>query len=253
MGKSNFISELGEYSWVETDDGTQTLYSHYFNEACHSTGGAYEETLFNYVHGCRILSLNKPQIRVFEVGFGTGLGFICTLDEIKKLSTPPFLDFFSCELDGELVAFSLKKLRLDYIHEEIAGVQTITVKNDQYNLSVFIGDIRKNMPVLIANKILMNIDAIYQDAFSPKRNPTLWTFEWFKELYKIAHDDTILSTYSSTKAVWKALIAASWGVEYVSGFHLKKWSTRAYPHGKTSQEVIELLKRSPMEMLRDKL
>ena len=57
-----------------TEDGTFTLESNLFTENCHSTAGAYEETLFNYVNGTEVKKSKQAEIKIFEVGFGLGLG-----------------------------------------------------------------------------------------------------------------------------------------------------------------------------------
>ena len=42
------------YDKIETEDGSMTLYSHLYNEACHSTSGAINETHTHYINGCKI-------------------------------------------------------------------------------------------------------------------------------------------------------------------------------------------------------
>lgn len=51
-------------------------------------------------------------------------------------------------------------------------------------------------------------DFIFLDAFTPKKLPTLWTYEFFKELYRLLDDNGVLVTYSSSVAVRSAMIEA---------------------------------------------
>ncbi len=76
--------------------------------------------------------------------------------------------------------------------------------------------------------------------------------ESIRELRKICQEEAILSTYSSTKAVWKGLMAAGFKVKAVEGYAKKKLSTRASLKGKTDAQVLDWCERSPIEMFRDR-
>lgn len=56
-----------------------------------------------------------------------------------------------------------------------------------------------------AKKINVDIDIIYQDAFSLKKNPLLWTREFFASLKDISSSNVILTTYTKTPQVREAL------------------------------------------------
>jgi tRNA U34 5-methylaminomethyl-2-thiouridine-forming methyltransferase MnmC len=75
------ISPPEGHRFVETEDGSWTLFSEAFQEACHSTTGARAETLLHYIQGCRILEkakIHSPLV-VLEIGFGLGIGLLTTL------------------------------------------------------------------------------------------------------------------------------------------------------------------------------
>jgi tRNA U34 5-methylaminomethyl-2-thiouridine-forming methyltransferase MnmC len=252
---------LGLYTWQETEDGSFTLYSDYFQENCHSVAGAGAETLYNYVEGCQVINRLKQRgnIHIFEIGFATGLGLSTTLEAVSNQNIPDyFIQFTSCELDQKLTEFSLEKLQdqglvMNYHWEEKENFFQGELSQNRGCFTVIIGDIRRELEKWKNSPHFKIVDAIYQDAFSPKRNPTLWTYQWFAQLKSIGHKETILSTYSSTKAVWKAMIKAGWKVEMVKGYGAKKLSTRAYldPHFKVAPELEILLERSPMDALSD--
>ena len=74
-----------------TEDGTFTLENLSFQENCHSTAGAYQETLFNYIQGTEIQKkVHLPEINIFEVGFGLGFGLGCGL-RLRPLAPWPRL------------------------------------------------------------------------------------------------------------------------------------------------------------------
>lgn len=221
---------MKNYKIIETDDGSQTLYSKKYGEACHSTSGAISETKVHYIEGCEILSKDREKVFVLEVGFGVGHGFL----ETQKVC--PNLHFTSFEIDPELV---------EYVFEQNNMIPTkidnrYVLKQDQCTLEVYIGDARENIKLLNHR-----YHAIYQDAFSPKRNPELWTTEWFCELKSIATDDCIMSTYSASSSIRKSMLAAGWKVYKGVKFGPKRSSTRARLSGETDPDILEQLKRSP--------
>lgn len=49
---------------------------------------------------------------------------------------------------------------------------------------------------------------IFLDAFTPKKLPTLWSLEFFKQLYRLLSDNGMLITYSSSATVRGAMLEA---------------------------------------------
>ncbi len=258
------LGSLGPYTFVKTDDGTQTIFSHYFDETCHSSSGAVEETLQNYVFGTEVPSrLQASQMAqhiftILEVGFGAGIGYSATIDALKSRSiSPKGLSFISTELDEKLASFALENLikgqYLQSFEKVIESGLTYfkgLTQEDQI-MKVLIGDARVTIPLWSTPGEKVN--AIYQDPFSPNKNPTLWTVEWFEELKSVSDLDCILSTYSSTKGIWKSMLEAGWRVSETKGFGNKKLSTRAYlnPLKDSSAQIIKWCQDSPLRASRD--
>ncbi len=53
---------------------------------------------------------------------------------------------------------------------------------------------------------------VFQDAFSPKKNPSLWSREYFALLYHLLHTQGIITTYSQSRAVRENAINAGFRV-----------------------------------------
>ena len=80
-------------------------------------------------------------------------------------------------------------------------------KNKKYVLNPYFMDARKAIKLIDSC-----YDLIFLDAFTPTKLPTLWTLDFFKELYLISKDDSILVTYSNSAAVRHAMIDAGYYV-----------------------------------------
>jgi tRNA U34 5-methylaminomethyl-2-thiouridine-forming methyltransferase MnmC len=243
------------HEWVETEDGSFTLFSKAYAEACHSSTGAKTETLLHYVSGCEIEDkIQSPLgLTILEVGFGLGIGFLTTYEVLKKTGKP--WSFISMEIDEELLKWFCHEHR---DHEFLKHLQWKNLKehkfleaqHDGVELVILCGDARKTLP-LYAEAFEPQWNAIYQDAFSPKRNPVLWTVEWFTLLKDFAHPSTVLSTYSSSSAIRKSLLEAGWSLQSGDKFGPKRSSTRARLEGKSDPEILERLERSPVPALQD--
>jgi tRNA U34 5-methylaminomethyl-2-thiouridine-forming methyltransferase MnmC len=230
------------YQLVTTDDGSQTLFSELFNEACHSTAGARAETRFHYIEGCRLSEMLEvfDEIHILEVGFGTGIGWLETREFFRAYPHKK-LKFISLELDVALLEWSVPEAKK-------IGSHTYQLVDMNCELQVLIGDARHTIHSLPANFF----HAIYQDAFSPKRNPTLWTHQWFSDLKRLAHPSCMLATYSASVSIRKSLLQAGWTVYEGPAFAQKRSSTRAKLSGEMSEEFLSKLNTHSISALDDK-
>lgn len=237
-----------------TEDGSHTFFSEAFQEACHSTSGAKAETLLHYLGGCKVkerLEKFNPFV-ILEVGFGLGIGFLTTLEELGESHS---WHFISMEIDQNLLEwFRIQNIEHPFLSKlewkEIDGVEVLEAISPNIKLTILQGDARKTLPCYMKNKDL-KWHAIYQDAFSPKKNPILWTKEWFSFLKAHAHEEVILSTYSASSSIRKSLLAAGWQLKKGDKFGPKRTSTRAILNGNSDEEILLQLERSPVHALSD--
>lgn len=231
--------QMKNYRIVKTDDGSQTYFSKLYNETCHSTSGAIEETKIHYIEGCEISTKIERPLNILEVGFGVGIGFLETL---KAMSEKEF-HFHSFEIDEELISLFAKANNI--LFEKKENIYIYKFSNG--SLTIHLGNARETIKKIKGIKF----HAIYQDAFSPKRNAILWTTEWFKDLKSLSHDSCILSTYSASSSIRKSLIAAGWSLYSGKNFGSKRSSTRARLYGDTEPEILDRLNRSHVEEITD--
>ncbi|WP_408099247.1 tRNA (5-methylaminomethyl-2-thiouridine)(34)-methyltransferase MnmD [Peredibacter sp. HCB2-198] len=242
------------HSLVETQDGSFTLFSEAFQEACHSTTGARAETLLHYVEGCQIknkLGEFFPLV-ILEVGFGLGVGFLTTLEVI---GTDKPWHFISMEIDKNLLEWFRQKFAdHDFLKhltwKKVGDLELLEAESLGCKLTILAGDGRETLPRYVKEQPV-KWHAIYQDAFSPKRNPILWTSEWFQFLKEHADQEVILSTYSASTSIRKSLAASGWKIKKGEKFGPKRTSTRATLTGETDPEIILQMERSPALVLSD--
>ena len=69
---------------IQTDDGSHSLYVPELNEHYHSTKGAIQESKHIFIEA-GLKFLQKAEIKILEIGFGTGLNaFLTYLEGDKK-------------------------------------------------------------------------------------------------------------------------------------------------------------------------
>ncbi len=211
---------------ITTSDGSHTLYVPELNEHYHSTFGAVQESLFIFIeNGCRFCK--SDPLRIFELGFGTGLNALLTAMEA---------------LNGNR--------RIEYTSIEKYPLEDRIT--NQLNYSSFAADDGKNIFKLIHSSpwnefsdICMNFslkkikgdfnterfggyyDLIYFDAFGPDKQPEMWTPEMFGLIAGITAKNGILMTYSAKGEVKRNLRSCGFEVNLLPGPPGKRQITRA--------------------------
>lgn len=244
-------SKLENYEFIQTSDGSFTAHSKIYGETCHSSFGARSETIKHYIEGCEISKACKQFecVNILEVGLGIGVGLFETLKVTKD--HPTF--FVTLEIDEELVKHVIESNQILKLTKKIIDENDFKIyelKNKNLTVHILVGDARFTLErYLLQNPITFH--AIYQDAFSPKKNATLWTKEWFELLYKYAHQQCIMSTYSSSSSIRKAMVKACWKLHPGDKFGKKRSSTRAKVIGDSDAEILIHLENSPVVTLTD--
>jgi len=199
-----------------TEDGSHTLFSPIVNECYHSQHGAIQESEHIFIKA-GWEQCSKEDIRIFEVGFGTGLNAFLTLlkaEEDNKKVHYTALEYYPVE--NEIVE------KLNYFDFLAEGRKADFLKLH----AVSWNKQEKITPYFTLEKIKADFteyepsdshDLFYFDAFSPEKQPEMWTQECFESLYAHANSDAVLVTYCSKGVVRRAMQAAGFKVERLSG------------------------------------
>lgn len=194
---------------VTTKDGSKTLYIKELNENYHSHHGALQEAEFVFIKNGMNL-LNNYEINILELGFGTGLNVLVTINEFLKTDKNHVVNYFSLEKYPVSVAeitelayetlYESEKLKELYrkIHE------TEWEKPVEILPNFFLTKIQCDFFDL-KNIELPKINLVYFDCFGARVQPDLWE----KPLFELVADkmaaNGLLTTYSSKGSVRRIL------------------------------------------------
>lgn len=213
---------------ILTDDGSPTVVSGRYGVTYHSTHGAVQESEHVFLKSGldHLLDSGKTELKIFEMGFGSGLNVWLTMTMPAKDDVA--IDFHTIELspldDEELTGFAeqLAVRELDdfwKIHN-VAWDGGKNRMNSNFTLT-------KYEASLIDFVLPENIDLVYYDAFSPDPQPELWTAEIFLKLFTAMNNGAVLVTYCCKGDVRRAMISVGFEVEKIPGPPGKREMIRA--------------------------
>lgn len=209
-------------------DGSHTVLSRFFNDVTyHSRHGAISESNVVFIDA----GLNyhfprkKEQIRVFEMGFGTGLNAL--LSYIWSISHQVKIQYHTVEahpIDMDVVQ------NLNYA--EILGEKTTfeLLHNLPWDENHTITDsfIFQKYHCHLEDVIVSDlVDVIYYDAFAPSSQPHLWEVPILSKMFHLLDDGGVLVSYCAQGAFKRNLKACGFFVESMPGPPGKREMTRA--------------------------
>ncbi|MCF6309368.1 MAG: hypothetical protein L3J19_02675 [Sulfurimonas sp.] len=219
---NEFNNKLHEM--VLSEDGSYTAYSKEYNEHYHSTkDGALRESLLKHVLPAFKIKKNLDEINILDICFGLGFNTLATIYYHKKNSLTSKLNIYSPELDESLIkalnVFTYPK-EFDELKHIIAElVNKGTYSDENLHVELFLGNAREYIQKF-SNKFTKEtegFDIVYQDAFSPSANPSLWTKEYFSDIKKCMKKDGLLTTYSMALSTRLALYENGFNIYINSG------------------------------------
>ncbi len=219
--------ENSELEVVKTKEGVHTLINNRLNEHYHSMHGSMQESMHVFIkNGLRAVNKNLPEIKILEMGFGTGLNAILTLRENHVLQK--HIHYTTVEAFPLPVSITDKLNYFEYFGNPF---QPFFQKMHACNWfeNVAFGDfiLHKIKSDMIELQLDGGYDLIYYDAFSPTHQPELWTFEVLHKIYEACNKGALLVTHCSKGTVKKTLERIGFKVETLEGALGKKEMVRA--------------------------
>lgn len=199
-----------------TADGSATLYRPDIDEHYHSVKGALAESNYVYIElGWRHTGNNLKPIRVFEVGFGTGLNAALTAYKARKGETET--EYFAIELyplssdvTDALLPMQEPEYKEDFIAVNKAEWDTPDKINPYFSLHKIKGD-------LLTMEVPQNLNVVYFDAFAPEKQPEMWEESVFSKIFNAMSEGGVLTTYCAKGAIRRLLQNIGFTVERLPG------------------------------------
>lgn len=216
-----------------TKDGSSTFFVPELDEHYHSIHGAIQESNHVFIEAGLKYLMEKYQpkiIKVYEVGFGTGLNAFLTAFFIQNTSVK--IEYYA----SEAYPLSLEEIELlNYTDQMEVQQKDLFLKlhatpwNQKTEITPQFSLIKQNE--FLENRIpIGNIDLIYFDAFAPSAQPELWTEAIFENLFNDMSNKGMLVTYCAKGSVKRAMKSVGWKIEGISGPPGKREMTRAFSH-----------------------
>ncbi|MFA6199794.1 MAG: tRNA (5-methylaminomethyl-2-thiouridine)(34)-methyltransferase MnmD [Bacteroidales bacterium] len=209
-----------------TEDGSSSLRRKDLGEGYHSTFGAIAEGVHIFINaGLRNIEKHSL-INILEIGFGTGLNAILTLDYSNKENQNIYYETIEkYPLSKEIIS-QLNYGKVLSLEEEFLNIHSVSWnENAEINNLFSIHKIDK--PAENLNYKANFFDIIYFDAFAPQFEENLWQQEMFTKLYSSLKEGGLLVTYCCKGDVKRALKASGFQIEKLPGPKGKREILRA--------------------------
>ncbi len=199
-----------------TEDGSSTLFVPELNEHYHSVKGARTESQHIFID----LGLNASEAitpHVLEIGFGTGLNALLTLEAAEKSRRKVHytsMELYPLDWDTiEPLGYSnhplFKEIHMAPWGRDVCITPYFTLCKLEEDATA---------PTNHLSQITDGYyDLVYFDAFAPEKQPEIWSQELFSKIYVLLNREGILTTYCAKGAVRRMLQTAGFTVERLPG------------------------------------
>ncbi len=207
------------YKLEITEDGSHTLFVPELDEHYHSVHGAIQESVHIFIASA-LRKCQRSEIKILEVGFGTGLNAFLSALESEKMDKKIF--YTSLEL-YPISATDAKKLNYAEllqptkanIFEEIHASRWEVMQQITPHFWLLKQQIDFSNPDNL--KTNEYFDIVYFDAFAPEKQPEMWSQAIFDKIFSICNPQAILTTYCAKGSVRRMLQQAGFLVERLPG------------------------------------
>lgn len=210
----------------QTEDGSATLFVPELNEHYHSVKGARTESQHIFVD-MGLKASAAPHPRILEIGFGTGLNALLTLEAAEAAQRPvhytgiePYpLAWEEVEALGYSDNPLFRKLHDVPWHVDVEISPWFTLRKIQGKAEVELSVMRDKLSVMSdnSNNSYLGFSNVYFDAFAPEKQPEMWSESMFRLLYAVMESGGILTTYCAKGVVRRMLQDVGFRVERLPG------------------------------------
>jgi tRNA U34 5-methylaminomethyl-2-thiouridine-forming methyltransferase MnmC len=216
---------------IVTADGSHTLAVPELNETYHSTYGAIQESRHIFIdHGLDywFKTSGSNKVNIFEVGFGTGLNALLSVEYAKNHQKSITYDAIESDPIPEAEA-----LLLNYPHmlSELAAFQWFEqIHTSAWNDYTEIGEnvkLKKIHETIQEFKSTEQYDVCFFDAFAPSKQPEMWEISILEKIEQLLIPGGVFTTYCAAGHLRRSLISLGFSLEILPGPPGKKEVVRA--------------------------
>lgn len=209
-----------------TANNDQTLYVPELDETYHSRHGAIAESQHVFIEkGLKKIKIDPgTKIKIFEVGFGTGLNCLLACKFAIEYQTEVFYHAIEAyPIDNNLISNLNygKKLNLIDNFEKIHKVNW--EKPQQINIVFSL--LKTKTLVQDFNVTESDYDIVFFDAFAKSKQPEMWDILVISKVGSMIKSDGIFVTYAATGQLRRDLKQNGFEVENPTGAHYKRQMT----------------------------
>lgn len=216
--------------FINTADGSKTLYQEAVGEHYHSKHGALRESKHVFLDaGLRFfLDLyQQKHISILEVGFGTGLNFLVSADYCLEHGIHLLYNGVETHpLAVDLLATSGYR---NYIGEEVwqgfLNSYTQALKQKVFLQPTI--EYRISVQPILDHSAPAYADVVFFDAFAEVHQPEMWTPETLAHVASLMKPGGVFVTYAITGNLKRTLKALEFDIEKVPGAPGKREMLRA--------------------------
>jgi tRNA U34 5-methylaminomethyl-2-thiouridine-forming methyltransferase MnmC len=217
---------LDEIKIIVTGDGSHSLVNEALNETYHSRHGAVRESMHVFIeHGLQFFANKQPKnsISILEVGFGTGLNALLTINEAKRrnltvqytsLETFPILETIWRTLNYPDAYNFFKQLHS-------------AAWNRWVEITPYFSLQKREMSLQKVNLKTIEYDVIFFDAFAPNKQPELWQLPMLEKVCASIKPNGLFVTYCAKGQLKRDLKSLGLIVESLPGPPGKREMVRA--------------------------
>lgn len=212
------------YQLVQLKNGTWSVHSDIERETFHPVIGPVAEAEALYVRqlrlGERAAEFHHREFVIWDIGLGAAANSVTALESLRHRTGTVRMVSFDHSLAP--LHFALKNSSslgfLDGYEPHIAGLlQTGRIQFPNGTMMVHWETVLGDFPTLLASaaaKTWPSPDAILFDAYSPAKNPAMWSLPLFTRLFEVASTGRPcnLATYSRATLLRTTLLLAGWYV-----------------------------------------
>ncbi len=188
------------------------------DETYHSTNGALTEAQHVFIRNGFDLCV-KTDIRILEVGFGTGLNAIVTLDAFQKQDSIKRVSYTTLEkypvkeeISSQLNYGTLFSPTLDKQYHKIHQIEWEKDCEITPGFSLY-----KKEFDLLQQDLDGEYDLVYYDAFAPSKQAAMWEDDILKKVVDSMAPEAIFTTYCAKGSVRRALQSFGLKMQRVPG------------------------------------